>query len=61
MRHKIARQLRHSLLLQLATLPDGALVVVRALPSSALKSGREIRNELAGVLPRLLDKVKLPT
>ena len=60
-RHKIARQLRHSLALQLPTLPNGALVVVRALPSSALKSGREIRNELAQVLPRLLNKVKLPT
>ncbi len=59
MRHRIARQIRHSLSQHLSTFPNGALVVVRALPSSALIGGHGISNELAEVLPQLIKKIEV--
>ncbi len=59
MRHKIARQIRHSLKEHLATLPNGAFLVVRALPNASKSKGRNISNEIAGVLSQLLKKVNI--
>lgn len=53
-RHKVARQLRHTLKDLLALLPDGAHVVVRALPGSA---GQNLGKDLNQLIPKVLEKV----
>jgi ribonuclease P protein component len=55
-RHSIARQLRHALRQYLINLPDGSLLVIRALPS-AIKS--DLRQELSEAIPFLLEKTKV--
>ena len=52
-RHKVARQIRHSLRELMETLPEGAQVVVRALPGSA---GRDLNKELNSLIPKVLEK-----
>ena len=52
-RHKVARQIRHSLRDFMETLPEGAQVVVRALPGSA---GRDLNKELNSLIPKVLEK-----
>lgn len=55
-RHAVARQLRHGLRAHLETLPKGALIVVRTLPSTN-RSG--LQKELSKVIPQLLSKSKV--
>ncbi|MGH3900059.1 MAG: ribonuclease P protein component [Pseudonocardiaceae bacterium] len=52
-RHRVQRRLRHLMRSRLGTLPGGALVVVRALPSSAGASSATLGADLAGALRRL--------
>lgn len=52
-RHRVARQLRHSLKDLLALLPSGARVVVRALPGSA---GQDLKKDLSSLIPKVLEK-----
>ena len=52
-RHKVARQIRHSLKNLMETLPEGAQIVVRALPGSA---GRDLNKELNSLIPKVLEK-----
>lgn len=52
-RHRVQRRLRHLMRQRLATLPGGALVVVRALPASASKSSAALDDDLGGALRRL--------
>ena len=52
-RHRIARQLRHGLKDQLAQLPQGSLVVIRALPST---TALQARQELGVIIPKLIAK-----
>ena len=53
-RHRVARQIRHSLRDQLELLPLGAHVVVRALPSSP---GQDLKKDLNSLIPKVLEKV----
>jgi ribonuclease P protein component len=53
-RHRVQRRLRHLMRSRLATLPAGALVVVRALPASAGASSAALGDGLDGALRRLL-------
>ncbi len=41
-RHRVSRRLRHVLREQIRRLPDGALLVVRALPSAAAASSSDL-------------------
>lgn len=52
-RHRVARQLRHTLKNLLALLPTGAHVVVRALPGSA---GQNLEKDLNLLIPKVLEK-----
>ena len=52
-RHRVQRRLRHLLRERLATLPAGALVVVRALPAAAGASSAALGDDLDGALRRL--------
>ena len=52
-RHKIARLIRHALRDHLSQLPEGALLVVRALPTATTS---EIRDELTKTLGKLIVK-----
>ena len=54
-RHRVQRRLRHLMRQRLAGLPAGALVVVRALPTSAGASSAALGNDLDGALRRLID------
>jgi ribonuclease P protein component len=45
-RHRVARRLRHLVAPRLATLPPGALLVVRALPPAAAASFAELAADL---------------
>jgi len=55
-RNRVKRQLRHLVADRLADLPDGALVVVRALPPAADSSsallGSDLDHAMAGALRR---------
>jgi ribonuclease P protein component len=53
-RHRVQRRLRHLMRRRLATLPAGALVVVRALPASAGASSAALGDDLDGALRRLI-------
>lgn len=52
-RHKVARQLRHTLKGLLEILPIGAHIVVRALPGSA---GQNLEKDLNLLIPKVLEK-----
>ncbi|MGH3871688.1 MAG: ribonuclease P protein component [Pseudonocardiaceae bacterium] len=52
-RHRVQRRLRHLMRARLATLPGGALVVVRALPASATASSALLADDLSRALRRL--------
>jgi ribonuclease P protein component len=45
-RHRVSRRLRHVLRDQLSRLPNGSLLVVRALPSAAAASSSELARAL---------------
>ena len=45
-RHRVSRRLRHILRAHLRRLPDGSLLVVRALPSAAAASSTELEQAL---------------
>ncbi|MFY9806631.1 MAG: ribonuclease P protein component, partial [Pseudonocardiaceae bacterium] len=49
-RHRVQRRLRHLMRCRVLTLPAGALVVVRALPSSAGASSAALGADLDGAL-----------
>ncbi|MEO9107855.1 MAG: ribonuclease P protein component [Pseudonocardiaceae bacterium] len=53
-RHRVQRQLRHLMRSRLATLPAGALLVVRALPTSAGACSAVLGADLDGALRRLI-------
>jgi ribonuclease P protein component len=53
-RHRVQRRLRQLMRWRLATLPPGALVVVRALPASAGASSAALGDDLDGALRRLI-------
>ena len=52
-RHRVARQLRHTLKELLGLIPEGARVVVRALPNSA---GQDLRKDLHFLIPTIVEK-----
>ena len=56
-RHRVARQIRHSLKDLLHTMPAGARLVVRALPGSA---GQDLRKDLSSLIPKVLEKAMAP-
>lgn len=53
-RHRVQRRLRHLMRCRLASLPAGALVVVRALSASADASSAALGDDLDGALQRLI-------
>jgi ribonuclease P protein component len=53
-RHATVRRLRAQVHQRLERIPDGALVVVRALPSAATAASDELGRELDAALDRLL-------
>lgn len=56
-RHRVARQIRHGLRHHLNDLPEGALVVVRALPGSVTA---DFKKELSILIPKLIQKTLVP-
>jgi len=52
-RHRVARQIRHALKDHVEVLPEGARVVVRALPGSA---GQDLKKDLNSLIPKVLEK-----
>ena len=52
-RHRVARRLRHVVRDRLGTLPPGSSLIVRALPSAAVASSAEFRQDLDAALRRL--------
>lgn len=52
-RHTVARRLRHQLQLLIGTLPEGALLVVRATPAAATATSAVLGADLAAGLRRL--------
>jgi len=52
-RNQVKRRLRHVAREHLASLPGGAMLVVRALPASATASSAELRRDVAAALDRL--------
>lgn len=58
MRHRVQRRLRHLMRSRLASLPAGALVVVRALPASAGASSAALGGDLDVALRRLIESTK---
>lgn len=52
-RHRLARQIRHSLCEHLNELPAGALLVVRVLPGAVTA---DIRSDLSTVISKLVQK-----
>lgn len=55
-RNRVKRRLRHLVREQLAAVPAGCEVVVRALPASAALSSAELREELGRCLERTLTR-----
>lgn len=53
-RNQVKRRLRHVLRDRLTRLPDGSVLVVRALPRSAEASSAELARELDRALGRLV-------
>jgi ribonuclease P protein component len=58
-RHRVARQIRHTLQDHLHALPTGALLVVRALPTSSATIKGAIHHELTELILRLLEKARV--
>lgn len=52
-RHRVARRLRHLMRDRLPNLPEGTLVVVRALPAAAHAASDELGADLDGALRKL--------
>jgi ribonuclease P protein component len=52
-RNQVRRRLRHTMASRLASLPPGALMVVRALPPSATASSADLAADLDRALERL--------
>jgi ribonuclease P protein component len=52
-RHRVARRLRHLVRARLAGLPEGAALVVRALPPAATSTSDELGEDLDASLRRL--------
>ena len=52
-RHRVARRLRHVVRDRLGTLPPGSSLIVRALPSAAVASSAEFRQDFEVALRRL--------
>jgi len=52
-RNRVRRRLRHLAADQLRRLPDGALLVLRALPAAAAASSAQLGADLVSVLERL--------
>jgi ribonuclease P protein component len=52
-RHKVARQIRHSLRDHIEKFPPGAHVVVRALSGCA---GKDLKKDLDSLVPKVLEK-----
>jgi ribonuclease P protein component len=52
-RNRVRRRIRAHLAVQLPSVPSGTLLVVRALPASALTSYDELGNQLASALRKL--------
>jgi ribonuclease P protein component len=59
-RHRVSRRLRHLLRRQMRRLPDGALLVVRALPSTAAASSAELSQALDAGLTTGLARLSAP-
>jgi ribonuclease P protein component len=59
-RHRVARRIRHLLRDHIRRLPDGALLVVRALPSAAGASSAELRLALETELTTGLARASAP-
>jgi ribonuclease P protein component len=55
-RNQVRRRLRHLAVDHLRRLPDGALLVVRALPGAAGASSAQLAADLTRVLDRLVDR-----
>ncbi|OLT03456.1 ribonuclease P protein component [Pseudonocardia sp. CNS-004] len=55
-RHRVSRRLRHLIAPRLGTLPDGAMVVVRALPSAADATSAELGDDLDSGLTGVVRK-----
>ncbi len=53
-RNQVRRRLRHLTVGQLSRLPDGTLLVLRALPAAAGASSAQLGTDVAQVLERLL-------
>ncbi len=53
-RNQVRRRLRHLTVDQLPRLPDGALLVLRALPAAAGASSAQLAGDVTRVLERLL-------
>ena len=56
-RHKVARQIRHSVKEHLSKLSPGTLLVVRALPGSPMA---DIAKELSHLVPKTVAKTLVP-
>ncbi len=52
-RNRVKRRLRHLVAARLDRLPDGAVLVIRALPPAAAASGGELARDLDSALGRL--------
>ena len=52
-RNRVKRRLRHLVAQRLASLPDGAVLVVRALPPAATAATAELARDLDSALNRL--------
>jgi ribonuclease P protein component len=57
-RNRLRRRLRHLIAPRLERLPVGTMVVVRATPSAATRSGRELAATLNGLLDRAAPAVQ---
>jgi ribonuclease P protein component len=53
-RNRVKRRLRHLAREQLASLPDSAVLVVRALPPAAAATSAELRSDLGRCLQRVM-------
>jgi len=53
-RHRVTRQLRHLMAVQLEDLPAGTEVVVRALPPAAESSGADLARDVSSGLRRVM-------
>jgi ribonuclease P protein component len=55
-RNRLKRRLRHLVRDRMATLPPGAMLVVRALPTAASREYRELGADLDGALARATNR-----